>query len=219
MALNKSKGNMYEFVTHTWNTVKGKCGHGCSYCYMKRFGNQNAFRFDRLEMDTDLDEGNIIFVGSSNDMFANCIPSDWIQATIDHCCKFYNLYLFQSKNPKRMLHFKLPSDSNICTTIETNRHYLDIMANSPTPQERANAMEQLSKKYPTMVTIEPILDFDLEEMVALIKQCAPIQVNIGADSGNNKLPEPSKEKIEALIYELMKFTRIDKKRNLGRIMR
>ena len=24
--IKESKGNMYEFVTHTWNPIKGKCG-------------------------------------------------------------------------------------------------------------------------------------------------------------------------------------------------
>lgn len=27
MGLNKAKGNMYEFITHTWNPIKGKCPH------------------------------------------------------------------------------------------------------------------------------------------------------------------------------------------------
>lgn len=31
MPLNKSTGNMYKFITHTWNTIKGECPHGCSY--------------------------------------------------------------------------------------------------------------------------------------------------------------------------------------------
>lgn len=34
MGLNKSKGNMYEFITDTYNIVKGACDFGCSYCYM-----------------------------------------------------------------------------------------------------------------------------------------------------------------------------------------
>lgn len=32
MPLNKAKGNMYEWVTHTWNPLAGECSHGCSYC-------------------------------------------------------------------------------------------------------------------------------------------------------------------------------------------
>lgn len=35
MALTKSRGNMYPFVTHTWNAIKGMCFHDCPYCYMK----------------------------------------------------------------------------------------------------------------------------------------------------------------------------------------
>ena len=31
--LKKTNGNMYEFITHTWNTVAGKCPHDCKYCY------------------------------------------------------------------------------------------------------------------------------------------------------------------------------------------
>jgi len=31
MGLNESKGNMYEFVTHTWNAIKGECKHDCTY--------------------------------------------------------------------------------------------------------------------------------------------------------------------------------------------
>lgn len=37
MVLNEQKGNMYNFITHTWNPIKGKCWHDCSYCYMKKF--------------------------------------------------------------------------------------------------------------------------------------------------------------------------------------
>ena len=58
MSLNKSTGNMYEFITHTWNTIKGECPHGCSYCYMKRWGKQQPVHFDEKELKTDLGIGN-----------------------------------------------------------------------------------------------------------------------------------------------------------------
>jgi len=64
------------------------------------------------------------------------------------------------------------------------------------------------------ITIEPIMDFDLFEFVELIKYIQPIQVNIGADSKNHGLPEPSAEKINALISEIEKFTKVHKKENL-----
>ena len=223
MALNISKGNMYTFVTHTWNTVKGKCSHGCSYCYMGKFGERPPVRFDNAELRTDLGKGNYLFVGSSNDMFAADIPEEWIKDTLNHCSQFENKYLLQTKNPARFLDFiqspYILQKAQLCTTIETNRWYSEIMKNSPTPEQRAAAMEIASKSVQTLVTIEPILDFDLDELVGLIRQCNPAQVNIGADSGNNKLPEPDKQKVTALIHELKQFTVIDQKRNLGRIIR
>lgn len=222
MGMNVQKGNMYDFVTHTWNTVKGKCPHGCTYCYMHRFP-QNEVRFDSNELKTDLGSGNFIFVGSSCDMFAENIPHEWIQKTMAHCAKHDNSYLFQTKNPnmfERMYPHGFPSVSKLCTTIETNRHYPE-MGNAPSTKERAEAMHRLNDwnyRFETMVTIEPIMDFDLKEMVEIIKRCEPWKVNIGSDSGGNHLPEPSADKVLALIEELKKFTTIAKKRNIVRLL-
>lgn len=32
MSLKKSKGNMYDWVSHTHSHLSGKCGHQCGYC-------------------------------------------------------------------------------------------------------------------------------------------------------------------------------------------
>jgi DNA repair photolyase len=216
MGLNKSSGNMYGWVTHAWNAIKGACPHDCSYCYMKRWGKLNSLRLDKRELKTDLGSGNFIFVGSSCDMFADDVPEAWINETLNHCYEYKNRYLFQSKNPARMFRFSLPESSVVCTTIETNRVYPDIMHNSPTPKNRVAAICGLP--FERYVTIEPILDFDLELMVRFIQICEPSQVNIGADSGNNHLPEPSREKIAALIDALGQFTTIAQKRNLARLI-
>ena len=211
---------MYEFITHTWNTVKGQCYHDCSYCYMKRWGHLKPVRFDRSELKTDLGKDNYIFVGSSCDMFADNIPVNWIMDTINHCIKYDdNKYLFQSKNTKVLAYLPdHPIYSTFCTTIETNRWYEDIMRNSPRPMERAYHFNRLSRYYPTFLTIEPILDFDLKEFIDVIKLANPRQVNIGADSGRNNLPEPPKEKVLELISELEKFTIIHNKKNVKRII-
>jgi DNA repair photolyase len=217
MGLNRSKGNMYEFITHTWNTVKGECYHDCSYCYMKRWGKQKPVHFDEKELKTDLGIGNFIFVGSSCDMWSSNIPDEWINKTLDICDRHYeNKYLFQSKNPEAFSKQQLPFNSVVCTTIETNRHYQEIMNYSPKPIERAIGMQTI--RLPKYLTIEPIMDFDLKEFIEIIINCEPIQVNIGSDSGNNHLPEPSKEKVLALIKELQKFTTIHNKSNLKRIL-
>ena len=216
MGLNISKGNMYEWVTHTWNAIKGKCFHDCSYCYVKRWGELNPVRFDGKELDTDLGTGNFIFVGSSCDMFAEGIPGDWIVKTLNHCMKYDgNSYLFQSKNPGRM--DLIPEHCHICTTIETNRDYPDIMRDAPNVWDRAFDMSLLDHGS-KFITIEPVMDFDLTDLVLMIKAVFPKQVNIGADSGGNGLPEPSQEKILNLIHELSKFTTVKKKKNLNRLI-
>lgn len=218
--LRESKGNMYDWVTHTWNPIKGKCPHDCSYCYMKRWGEQKPLRLDEKEMRTDLGSDNFIFVGSSTDMFAKDIPDKWISKVLEKCNQYNeNKYLFQTKNPLRLIAIcdDLPEHSVLCTTIETNRQYPEIMKNAPSTFDRSEFLSALL--FPKYVTIEPVMDFDLELMVEFIKKCNPIQVNIGADSGNNNLPEPSKEKLLALIEELGKFTTIARKSNLERILR
>lgn len=223
MPLTESKGNMYSWITHTWNTVKGECPHGCTYCYMKRWGKQRPVRFDEKELKTDLGSGNFIFVGSSCDLFAEDIPKEWISETLIKT-DFYtgNKYLFQSKNTERFWEFRnyFPDGNrtSLCTTIESDSYYPEIMKDSPQPMQRSLAMQRMSNYFDTYVTIEPIMDFHLEHMVRMIKRCRPVQVNIGADSGNNNLPEPSKEKVLALIDELKKFTVIDQKKNLSRIL-
>ncbi len=80
-------------------------------------------------------------------------------------------------------------------------------------------MYQLSQRLLTYVTIEPIMAFDLNALVELIEICNPTQVNIGADSGHNRLPEPSREEVLALIAELEKFTTGELKPNLTRLLK
>jgi hypothetical protein len=93
-----------------------------------------------------------------------------------------------------------------------------MITSAPSPLERATAFQQIYWKR-KMISIEPIMDFDLEELVVWIKNLKPEFVSIGADSQRNNLPEPSKEKIERLIEELKKFTEIKLKSNLKRLMK
>lgn len=221
MSLNKSTGNMYDWITYTWNTIKGECPHGCTYCYMHRWGNQKPIRFVESELKTDLGRGNFIFVGSSCDMFAEEIPYGWIKRTLNHCKEYDNTYLFQTKNVIRLWEFHplLPLKSKVCTTIETNRWYPEIMVRSPKPDERSGYLARFKDVMDCFITIEPIMDFDIDELLFLINFPKPKQVNIGADSGHNNLPEPSKEKLLELISELQKFTQIARKNNLNRILK
>jgi DNA repair photolyase len=212
---------MYDWVTHTWNTVKGKCYHNCDYCYMKTWGELKPVRFDEKELKQDLGTGNVIFVGNTNDMFAEEIPDEWIEKTLQHCEKFQNKYVFQSKNPQRMAMYEMNTicDAMFGTTIETNRD-LSLISKAPSPQERAIGIGHVSPESKTFITIEPIMDFDLEDFIALIQSANPDFVNIGADSKKHSLPEPSYDKVIALIDGLKKAgTEIRKKVNLDRLLK
>ena len=224
--LNKTKGNMYDWITATWNTVKGKCPHDCAYCYMKRWGEQPELHFDEKELKTDLGSSNFIFVGSSCDMWANEVPPRWVDITLNHCCKFENKYLFQTKSPQHMVSFldrmQFPEDTVFGTTIETNRIYPQ-MGNTPMPKQRANAMVDIKILDPeavTMLTIEPIMDFDIDYFLPLIQRIEPTRVNIGANT-NSKilLPEPPPGKVKDLIEALKEFTEVKVKSNLKRLVK
>jgi len=222
MPMNKARGNMYPWVTHTWNPVRGKCPHQCTYCYMRKYWNKlGNLRLIEKEFKTNLGEGNIIFVGSSIDMFAESIPENWIIRVLGYCKKFENEYLFQSKNPERFFDFidYFPKNTILGTTIETNRDY--GLTNAPNPFQRTVAMVEINDwvhKFKRMISIEPIMDFDLDNLVDMIWRINPKFVSIGADSKNHNLPEPSKEKIEKLIKELREFTEVKVKSNLERIV-
>jgi DNA repair photolyase len=221
MALNKSKGNMYPFVTHTWNAIKGECPHRCSYCYMRRWGKQPPLHFDEKELQTDLGKGNFIFVGSSCDMWAEDAPYEWIVKILWHTRDFDNKYLFQTRNVYRLYLFHVggyewfPEKYVIATTLETNRDYKT--GNAPPPINRAFVLGEINAE--KHITVEPVMDFDLPEFAGMIKRCNPAQVNIGADSGRNGLPEPPKEKLLELIAELETFTKVVKKKNLLRLLK
>ena len=213
--MNKSKGQMYPWVTHTWNTVKGKCPHDCSYCYMKRYP-QPELHFDEKSLSNGLGDENIIFVGSSCDMWAESIPFEWIDKTLRHCRAFGSKFLFQSKNPLRFNGWRFPDNTMLGCTIESNRVYLDI-SKAPEPLSRKSMMAQFH--LPKMISIEPVMDFDLIDMVRWIKEIKPEFVSIGADSGNNHLPEPSPDKVKSLIASLQEITEVKVKDNLSRLLR
>jgi len=227
--LNKAKGNMYGFVTHTWNPIKGLCPHQCSYCYMKkmykRYKWNPELRLDEKCFNDDLNKLGFIFVGSSTDMWSEEISIDWIRKVLNHCMSYDNQYLFQSKNPDKFLEYRnyhqlsFPEKIIFATTIETdNQDIINKFApNAPSIESRVKAMNKLGKAK-KMVTLEPLMDFDLEQFVFIIETTIPNQVNLGADSGHNSLPEPSADKIHALITELEKFTKVYQKDNLKRLM-
>ena len=94
------------------------------------------------------------------------------------------------------------------------------MNHTPHIEERAKAMNEIaSRGIETYLTIEPIMSFDKEELIRLIRMCRPTQVNIGANTNNNiRIPEPTKQEILALISEIKNECKVELKSNLSRLL-
>lgn len=227
MALNKSKGNMYPWVTHTHAELGGECEHKCSYCYVNnpRFGRAprycGPYRIIESESRTKLGSGNVIFKEHMNDLFASHVPAQIVQTVLNHCQRHPdNTYVFQSKNPGRFQYFNFPQSKLIFgTTIETNRNIDKSISLAPQPVDRFTEMcQSCIKGVVKFVTIEPVMDFDVDMLASWIDMIRPTFLNLGADSKNHGLPEPPVEKIFALVEKLKEYgIELREKHNLDRL--
>lgn len=223
----ETKGNMYPGVK-TWNPLGGECPHKCGYCSthnLMRYPVIKAkysgeLRLDEKAMTKNLGHDHTWFVCAQNDLFAESVPDNVIREILAYTAYFpKNDFLFQSKNPARMIDYipYFPNRAMLGTTIESNRDNLSCEA--PGMKARSSAMEFLGHYYPTFITIEPVTEFDLKKFVDLLEFANPSKINIGADSKNNHLPEPSGEKVMQLIAELSEFFTIVRKTNLERLLK
>lgn len=224
MPLKESVGNMYPWVTHTHCHLGGECPHKCVYCYVDnpRWGRPAKYRGElRLiekEFKVDYGHGNTIFIENCNDLFAKEVPQHFINRIIHHCLRYPdNTYVFQTKNPERYLDSLFPEGSILGATIETNYDILGI-SKAPSPNTRMLAMERLSGSCRTFITIEPVLDFDVDILASWIDRIRPEFLNLGADSKGHGLPEPTVSKIHALVDKLKEYgIELREKHNLKRL--
>ena len=223
MSLIKSKGNMYPWVTHTHCHLGGECPHKCIYCYVDHFpyGRPEKYKGDlRLiekEFEVHYGSGKSIFIENCNDLMAGNTPQDYIDRIVNHCLRYPdNHYVFQTKNPGRYLTMDafFPVGSILGCTIETNRHYK--ISTAPSQEMRMYAMARLKKR--KFITIEPVLDFDVDILAAWIDQIRPEFINLGADSKKHNLPEPPHEKIAQFTNKLKEYgIELREKHNLERL--
>ncbi len=207
--------HMYE-NTQTWNPFKG-CLFNCLYCkpsfqaQAKRQKHKctQCYNYvphtheDRLDK---IPSAETVFVCGNSDI-SFCDP-DFTRRIIK-AIKARNVrrpnktYFFQSKKPKYFEQFleDFPENVILLTTLETNRDegYREI-AKAPLPSDRYQQLINLN--YPRKVlTIEPVLDFDLEIFSRWILDLNPEYIWIGYNSRPKQvnLPEPGKDKLLELI--------------------
>lgn len=216
---NKVRGNMYPDMDYTTNPIRGLCPFRCGYCYI---ANGPAAQNDHYQQNPHvvvelivgpMPEGKRIFVGSSIDMWAPEIPSTWIMDVLEWCngsvvddLSKCNEFLFQSKYPERFLEFLdyIPAGSTLGTTVETNRYddYYLSLSKAPPFTERVAAMRQVRFRARTMISMEPLLPFDLEETEDLMSIAQPGYVSVGADTSGTILQQPSQKDVCELVSVL-----------------
>jgi hypothetical protein len=212
--MSKNK-NMYQLSAKQWNPFKG-CKYDCTYCKssFKRQAKRQKHRcsdcysyephFHPERLTESLPRTRFmqfIFTCASGDV-SFCSTENMTKIVDRIKAEPDKTFLVQSKNPKTFNRVEFPKKVIMGTTIETNRDELyGNTAKAPKPSERYQ--DFLSIKHPTkMVTIEPVIDFDLDLMVQWITDINPVMVWLGYDSGQNNLPEPALDKVKDLHWRL-----------------
>jgi len=230
MTLNKAKGNMYDWVTHTWNPLNGHCPHNCSYCYVKGMGDRYSSikekysgepRLNRSLHD-NLGRDRTIFVCNMTDLFAEGVPDEVIGAILQQTYSYpHNTYLIQTKDPGRALDFIPKRFKNyiLGTTIECDIYPEYDISKAPSPKDRALALRNFPGR--RTVTIEPIMKSrNPNHLIDMVLYIEPEFVSIGADSFNNGLQEPTREEVLDLIKGLEDAgINVIQKKNLRRLLK
>ena len=219
------EGNMYKDAIKRWNVFVG-CYFGCVYCIksfqaqMKRQkpkydekgnlirGCQDCYDYiphfhkNRLKDKLPRTQGDeFIWCCSSSDIYF--AKREWIEMILERVRKdSKRTFFFQSKAPSVFKKYDFPNNVLLGITLETNRPYQNL-SKAPTPEIRYKDFLNLdhSRK---VVTIEPLMQFDLFEFVMMIKNLSPERIYIGYDSKKSNLNEPSLVK----TYKLMKILKI-----------
>jgi len=194
----------------TWNCWVG-CDFLCTYCNARqlaltRLRNSPRYRdgftphLVEEELSRKFAPGDFVFVGYMGDISFASRP-----IIVDLTCRIAEQpevdFLFCTKSPFHYWYWHMvwPENLYLGATIETNRDY--HLTRAPAPLYRYIAMRALDhpKKF---LSIEPVCDFDLDEMLSWITEIDPQIIEVGADNYRNNLPEPPWEKVEKLLKGL-----------------
>ena len=214
----KKKTNMYNLSVSQWSPFAG-CEHECVYCkssfqrQLKRWARKNCpgcYEFTPHPHPERLNQKlpktrymQFIFTCSSGDI-AFC-PTEYLEKiTARIQSEPDRTFLIQSKDPQTFNKTIFPKNVILGTTLETNRDELcESISKAPKPSQRYRDFAKVNHQL-KMITIEPVMDFDMDVMIDWIENINPCMVWLGYDSGKNKLPEPELEKAKSLHWQLTK---------------
>ncbi len=202
--------------TKTWNPFVG-CKYECEYCKVsfqrqyKRRGKKNHDCYYFIphvheERLNKIPNSEIVFVSGFGDI--SFCPKEYTKKIINSIIiknlkRPDTIYYLQSKNPQYFKNFIniLPNNVIILITLETNRDKnYNLFSKAPVPSKRYKDFVELD--YPRkVITIEPIMDFDLEIFSEWLINAKPEYIWLGFNSRPKQvnLDEPKNDKVKNLI--------------------
>ena len=209
-----ARKNMYSLSVKQWNPFIG-CNFSCIYCttsfqaQIKRHSNainpntgkKNCPKCskwtphahpERLnEYLPKTKKGEFIFVCSNGDI--SFCPTPYLKQILKRIEeKPDRTFLLQSKNPITFNRIKsIPPNLILGTTIETNRDALaSKVSKAPIVSKRFEDFLKV-KHHKKMITIEPVLEFDINTMLEWCKKVKPVMIWMGYDSKKRLDGEPT----------------------------
>jgi len=205
---------MFKSVGWTWNPIAG-CNHECKYCWAEtlttKWGKDFTPKFRENYLNDKLpNDGSWIFVGSMGDLFCSGMKDEWILKVLGKIAYektkgTNNKFLLQTKNPLSFLAFGLEleqiKDSVILgTTIETTGDTTKF-SKAPSTIERYTYLRKMKLAgFKTFLSLEPLSDFDFNELTEWITKLDPEAIEIGLENYTKHTVRPSDEKIIELVH-------------------
>lgn len=216
------KPNMYSDSVKQWNVFVG-CKFDCVYCkksfqaQMKRqkhncikcYNYEPHFHLERLNQSLPNTEGDeFIWACSSGDIFF--AKKKWMERILERIRELsHKTFFFQTKDPSIFHKYIFPKNVILGITLESDIFY-PTLSKAPSPYRRIEDFSNLNYPY-KIVTIEPILEFNLSIFIGHLKRIRPNRVYIGYDTKKNNLPEPKLTKTLKLCKALSNFTKVKPK--------
>lgn len=203
---------MFKSIDQTWPVFVG-CEFNCTYCNARKLALTRLKHHPRYkdgfnphlvesELNRQFKPGEFIFVAYMGDIA--WATREQLLRILARVKMFPDTnFLLLTKNPFFFTQFdSFPSNIYLGTTIETNRrHYTQFRSKAPTPVIRFRDLAGYPHNH-KLLSIEPIMDFDLEVLTHWVELLKPEIVEVGADNYHNNLPEPPWWKVEALLNNL-----------------
>lgn len=201
------------------------CKFGCKYCkstfqaQMKRqkkncplcYEYVPHFHPERLHhLSLPQTEGDeFIWIAPSSDI--SFAERAWLHQIYEEVIDCYSdrQFFFQTKDPRIFLDIPHPRNLWLGITLESDGIVgYEHISKAPNPAKRYLTILENSGIKIDIVTIEPIINFDLSRFAGWIQDINPQRVYVGYDSHQTGLLEPPLTKTTQLINKLSKFTKV-----------